>query len=281
MSSATNESKRRLGQVFLLIAAFSIVELVTAIFSNSLTLLADAGHMLLDAAALGIAWLAARLSELPATRRFTFGYHRAQVLAAFLNGLLLSLLILWIVIEGIHRLREPQAMLPLPVLVVATIGLLVNLVAFRLLGHDQSNVNVRAAALHVLGDILGSLSAIASALMVYFTGLATVDALLALVVAGILAVGTWRVISMSVGVLLESAPAGLEADTLTEALLHVRGVKEVRKLHVWALTPDHPLAIIHVRCEPGQDQSLIVQQMREALRQRFGVAYSTIEVEIE
>lgn len=277
----TATSRSRLGRAFLLIAAFSVVELVTAIFTNSLTLLADAGHMLLDTAALGLAWLAARLSELPATRRFTFGYHRAQVLAAFVNGLLLSLLILWILIEGIERLREPHAMLPLPALAVATLGLLVNLIAFWWLGHDQSNINVRAAALHVLGDILGSLAAIASALIVYFTGTVAADALLALVVAGILAVGTWRVIRMSVGVLLEAAPAGLEADTLTKALLGLQGVLDVHRLHVWELTPGRPLACIHVRCDPGQDQSAIIGRIREELRQGFGIESSTIEVNNE
>lgn len=278
VSVTTNTSRSRLGRAFLLIATFSIVELVTAIFTNSLTLLADAGHMLLDTAALGLAWLAARLSELPVTRRFTFGYHRAQVLAAFVNGLLLSLLILWILIEGIERLREPHAMLPLPALAVATLGLLVNLIAFRWLGHDRSNINVRAAALHVLGDILGSLAAIASALIVYFTGLVAADALLALIVAAILAVGTWRVIRMSVGVLLEAAPAGLEADTLKEALLGIQGVKDIHRLHIWELTPGHPLAMVYLCCEDGQDQRAIVRRVKTELRQRFGVESSAIEV---
>ena len=281
VSLATDTSRNRLGRAFLLIATFSVVELVTAIFTNSLTLLADAGHMLLDTAALGLAWMAARLSELPVTRRFTFGYHRAQVLAAFVNGLLLSLLILWILIEGIERLREPHAMLPLPALAVATLGLVVNLIVFRWLGHDRSNINVRAAALHVLGDILGSLAAITSALIVYFTGLVAADALLALVVAAILAVGTWRVIKMSVGVLLEAAPAGLESDNLKEALLGLQGVKDIHRLHVWELTPGHPLALIHLRCEDGQDQQEIVRRVKSELRQRFGVESSAIEVQDE
>ncbi len=279
MSLIANTSKSRLGRAFLLIAAFSLVELGTAIFSHSLTLLADAGHMLLDAAALGLAWLAARLSELAPTRRFTFGYHRAQVLAAFVNGLLLLLLIVWILFEGIERLRAPQAMLPLPALVIATLGLMINLVAFRWLGHDRSNINARAAALHVLGDILGSLSAITSALIVYFTGWVQADALLALLVAGILAVSTWRIIRMSVSVLLEAAPADLDAHRLEQALLSLPGVRDIHQIRVWELTPGQPLATVHLRCEPGQDQSVIVGRVSEALKRRFGVQHSTIQTE--
>lgn len=279
VSPTTNTSKSRLGRAFLLIAAFSLVELGTAIFSHSLTLLADAGHMLLDATALGLAWLAARLSELAPTRRFTFGYHRGQVLAAFVNGLLLLLLIVWILFEGIERLRAPHAMLPLPVLAIAILGLLVNLLAFHWLGHDQGNINTRAAALHVLGDILGSLSAIFSALIVYFTGWVQADALLALLVAGILAVGTWRIIKISVGVLLEAAPADLDADTVTQALLGLPGVADIHQIRVWELTPGQPLATVHLRCESGQDGSVIVRRVAEELRRRFGVASSTIQVD--
>ena len=281
MYSTTYKSRSRLGRAFVLIAAFSLVELVTAFLTNSLTLLADAGHMLLDTTALGLAWLAAKLSELPASRRFTFGYHRTQVLAAFVNGLLLSLLILWILLEGVERLLEPQAMLPLPALAVAVLGLLVNLLAFLWLGGSQDNINIRAAALHVLGDILGSLSAIASALIVYFTGWIQADALLALLVAGILAVGTWRIIKMSVGVLLEAAPASLESDALKEALLSLQGVRDIHQIHIWELTPGRRLATLHLGCDPQQDQQEIVRRVKAELGQRFAVEFSTVQVEHE
>ena len=141
---------------FLLIAAFSVVEVVGGVLSNSLTLLADAGHMVLDAGALGLAWCALRLSQRPASAWMTYGYGRAQVLAAFVNGLMLAALAVWILAEAWQRFHFPQGLLPVPALIVAVVGLAVNLIAYRWLGHGGDNINVRAAALHVLGDILGS-----------------------------------------------------------------------------------------------------------------------------
>ena len=279
MPPPPDQNQTRLGRAFLLIAAFSLVELATAIFSNSLTLLADAGHMLLDTVALGLAWLALRISHLPATSRFTFGFHRAQVLAAFVNSLLLCGLILWILFEAFERLLAPQAMLPLPALAVALLGLLVNLIAFFWLHGGQQNINVRAAALHVFGDILGSVSAIASALIVYFTGWLTADALLALVVAVILGVSTWRVMKMSVSVLLEAAPSGLEADRVKHALLAVEGVEDVGEVRVWALTPERPLATVHLTCMPGENRQGVVRQVKDELLQRFDLRLVTVQVE--
>ncbi len=278
MSLSLKQNQSRLGRVFLLIAGFSLVELATAFYSNSLTLLADAGHMLLDTAALGLAWLALKLSTLPATSRFTFGYHRTQVLAAFVNSLLLCLLILWLLIEAFARIMAPQAMLPLPVLGVALLGLIVNIIAFFWLGSGKDNINVRAAALHVLGDILGSLSAIAAALIVYFTGWLPVDALLALLVAAILSISIWRVMKTSVSVLLEAAPADIEADAVSEAIATVEGVADVQELRIWALTPEHPVATARVTCQQGGNHQRIAQQIQEALAERFQMSSVTVQV---
>ncbi len=261
-----------------MIASFSLVELATAIYSNSLTLLADAGHMLLDTVALGLAWLALKLSQLPATSRFTFGYHRTQVLAAFVNSLLLGLLVLWILIEALMRITSPQAMLPLPALAVALLGLIVNLIAFFWLNRGKENINVRAAALHVLGDILGSLAAIISALIVYFTGYLTIDALLALLVVVILSLSIWRVMKMSISVLLEAAPSGLDADTVRQVIASIDGVVEVQELRIWALTPEQPLATVRVAYRQGRDHQLIAQRIEDALAERFGVTSVTVQV---
>jgi len=272
------QHQSRLGRAFLLIASFSLVELATAIYSNSLTLLADAGHMLLDTVALGLAWLALKLSQLPATSRFTFGYHRTQVLAAFVNSLLLGLLVLWILIEALMRITSPQAMLPLPALAVALLGLIVNLIAFFWLNRGKENINVRAAALHVLGDILGSLAAIISALIVYFTGYLTIDALLALLVVVILSLSIWRVMKMSISVLLEAAPSGLDADTVRQVIASIDGVVEVQELRIWALTPEQPLATVRVAYRQGRDHQLIAQRIEDALAERFGVTSVTVQV---
>lgn len=279
MHSADHRSEKVLGRAFLLIAAFSLVEVIGAILGNSLTLLADAGHMVLDAAALGLAWLALRLSRLPANGTLTYGYHRFQVLAALLNGLLLCVLIIWILFEAIGRITNPQEMLPLPTLGIAVLGLLVNVVAYFWLGGADDNINVRAAALHVLGDILGSLSAIASALIVYFTGWLPADALLALLVASILAVGTWRVLKISVRTLLEATPPGVDQESVREALLKVAGVADIHRLHLWGLTPDQRLATLHLVVARGYEAQAVARQVKSELNMQFGACASTIQIE--
>ena len=268
-----------LGRAFLLIAGFAAVEIIGGILSNSLTLLADAGHMVLDAAALGLAWGALWLSRRPATARLTYGHHRVQVLAAFLNGLALALLVLWILKEAFERFLEPQAMAPLPALIVATIGLIVNLIAYRWLGHGKDNINVQAAALHVLGDLLGSLAAITAALTVHFTGWTRVDPLLALVIAAILTRGTWRVLKTSGHLLLQGVPNPVSTDELRTALAATPGVIDVHHLHVWGLTAEWPVATLHVRIADEADRQSVIAALKTALHEGFGVAHSTIQLE--
>ncbi|MXY04600.1 MAG: cation transporter [Gammaproteobacteria bacterium] len=268
-----------LGRAFLLIASFAVVEIIGGILSNSLTLLADAGHMVLDAAALGLAWGALWLSRRPATASLTYGHHRVQVMAAFLNGLALALLVLWILKEAFERFVEPQAMAPVPALIVATIGLIVNLIAYRWLDHGQDNINVQAAALHVLGDLLGSLAAITAALTVHFTGWTRVDPLLALVIAAILIRGTWRVLKASGHLLLQGAPNTVSTNDLRTALAATPGVIDVHDLHVWGLTAERPVATLHVRIADGADRQSVTAALKTALRERFGVAHSTIQLE--
>ncbi len=272
-------SETLLGRSFLLIAAFAVVEVGGGILSNSLTLLADAGHMTLDAGALGLAWCALRLSKRPASGRMTYGYHRVQVLAAFLNGLMLMALIVWILWEAGQRFQTPEAMAPIPALIVACIGLVVNLIAYRWLGHAEDNVNVRAAALHVLGDLLGSLAAIAAALVVYFTGWIQVDPLLALVVAAILARGTWRILKTSGHILMEGAPSHVRQQEVCDVLAALPGVADVHQVHVWGLTPDQPLVTLHVRVGGADDPQSITKRLKTALQERFGVVHSAIQLE--
>ena len=202
-----------------------------------------------------------------------------QVLAAFLNGLALALLVLWILMEAFERFLEPQAMAPLPALIVATIGLIVNLIAYRWLGHGNDNINVQAAALHVLGDLLGSLAAITAALTVHFTGWTRVDPLLALVIAAILTRGTWRVLKASGHLLLQGVPNPVSTDELRAALAATPGVIDVHHLHVWGLTAERPVATLHVRIADEADRQSVIAALKTALREGFGVAHSTIQLE--
>lgn len=269
-----------LGRAFVLIAGFMVVEVAGGFLANSLTLLADAGHMFLDASALGFSWYAVRISRRAQDERLTYGYHRWQVLAAFVNGLSLLALVVWILVEAYHRLETPKMLLPVPALVVATVGLAVNLVAFRWLHQAEDNANVRSAALHVLGDILGSISAMAAALTVMWTGWPYADPLLALVVAAILANGAWRVLSESAHILLEGVPDGIDLGSIARRLTAaVPGVNEVHHLHAWALTPERPLLTLHATVEQSVDLEQVVVEMKKVLLKEFQIDHSTIQVE--
>ena len=257
-----------------------IVEVIGGVLANSLTLLADAGHMFLDASALGFSWYATHISRRDQDERLTYGYHRFQVLAAFINGLTLLALTIWIVVEAYERLATPQTMIPLPALAVASVGLIVNLIAFRWLHQADDNANVRSAALHVLGDILGSAAAITAALTVYFTGWLYADPLLALLIAAILARGAWRVLQQSAHILLEGVPDGIELERIARTLTQkVAGVIEVHHLHAWALTAEKPLLTLHASVDQPTDLADVVVSMKQVLNEDFGIDHSTIQVE--
>ncbi len=277
---ASHATEKVLLRAFVLIAGFMLVEFVGGWLTNSLTLMADAGHMLLDATALGLAWYAARLSGRSDNHQLSYGYHRFQVLAAFVNGLTLAALVFWIVLEAIHRLGTPEPMVVLPTLVIASIGLLVNIAAYRMLHRTESNMNVRAAAIHVIGDMLGSAAAIIAATTVYFTGWLYADPLLAVIIALVLARGAWRIIRDSAHILLEGVPNGVNVRDIRDALVtSVPGVLEVHHVHAWSLTPEKPLLTLHANLAPEADVSGATSLMKKVLQDRFGINHSTIQVE--
>ena len=255
-----------------------LIEVAGAWLGNSLTLAADAGHMFLDASALALAWFAVRLSRRTHDDRLTYGYHRFQVLAAFVNALALFGLCAWILIEALGRLRSPEAIAPWTVLGVASVGLVVNLVAYRIL-RGSDNLNVKSAALHVLGDLLGSVAAIVSALAVLWFGWRYADPVLALVVVAILVRGAWRILEEAGRILLEAAPKGIDIDAVRCALTQIAGVLEVHHVHVWALTGDKPMLTLHARVAEDSDDQSTVSRVKAVLSTTFGIDHSTVQVE--
>jgi cobalt-zinc-cadmium efflux system protein len=272
--------ERLVRRAFLLIASFMVVEVVGGLMANSLTLLADAAHMFLDASALGFSWYALRLSRRGNDHNLSYGYHRYQVLATFINGLTLFGLIIWISLEAWERLQHPQVMLPIPALIVAFIGLVVNVIAFRWLHHGHDNAAVRSAALHVIGDMLGSVAAITAALTVYLTGWPYADPLLALVIVVILARGAWRLVRDSTHILLEGVPKHIDLQEICDVLTdRVSGVQEVHHLHAWALTAERPLLTLHATVDENVDLGGVVTNIKRVLIEEFGIDHSTIQVE--
>ncbi|NJN52143.1 MAG: cation diffusion facilitator family transporter [Gammaproteobacteria bacterium] len=270
-----------LGRAFVLIAAFVVVEGVGGWMANALTLLADAGHMFLDASALGLSWYAVRLSRRESDADLSYGYHRFQVLAAFVNGLLLLALCTFIAIEAVGRLQQPEPMIAGPALAIACIGLIVNLIAYRMLhSHADASINVRSATLHVMGDILGSLAAIMATGIVLATGWTYADPLLAFVVIAILLRGAIRVLREATHILAEGVPKHLDLAQIGTRLAEcVNGVQEVHHIHAWALTSDRPLLTLHARVAQMSDAVQVVAQIKHVLLRDFGIDHSTVQVE--
>jgi cobalt-zinc-cadmium efflux system protein len=277
----SGDSERRVLLALLLTGGFRVVEVIGGLAAGSLALIADAGHMLTDMLSLALAFIAFRIGRWPQDGRRTYGYHRFQVLAAFVNGLTLVVIVGWIAIEAVRRLFEPVEVLGGLMLVIAVIGLLINIAAFAILhGGDRENLNVRGAALHVLADLLGSVGAILAALVISFTGWMPVDPLLSLLVAVLILRSAWMLLRKSGHILLEGAPDWLDDGELRDALVAaVPAVRDVHHVHSWMLTMERPLITLHARVAPGVDQQEALGAIHRALADRFGIEHATVQIE--
>jgi len=264
-----------------LVGVFMLVEVAGGLLSGSLALLADAGHMLTDFAGLTVAWLGFRLARRPADRRRTYGFDRFAVLAAFVNGIALFVIAGIIVAEALHRLAEPIEVLGGMMLWVAVAGLLVNVIAFLILrGGDRGNLNLRAALLHVVGDLLGSLAAIVAAVVIIATGWMPIDPLLSCLVALIILRSAWRIVAESGHILLEGSPAGLNLQEVEQDLQQTLPfVADIHHVHAWSISEERPMVTLHARVTPGTDPAAAAQAIKQRLADRFGVGHATVEIE--
>ncbi len=280
---AHSRNETRIGWAAVLTGAFMVAEAAGGILAGSLALLADAAHMLTDAASLTLAWLAFRVARRPADWRRTYGFHRFQVLAAYSNGLALFFIALAICYEALHRLREPVEILAGPMLAVAVIGLLINVTAFFVLhGAERDNLNVKGAMLHVLSDLLGSAAAIIAALVILWTGWTPIDPLLSVLVAVLILHSAWGLVREAGHILLEAAPAGLDVRKLEADLVaQIPGVEDIHHVHAWSLTQDRPMLTLHARIADARDGTRIAAAIKAHLRAHYGVAHATVEIECE
>lgn len=279
-----SSNKRRVVIALFLTGTFMIVEVVGGVLSGSLALLADAGHMLTDTMALGLAAVAFHVSRRPADHRLTYGYQRFQILAAFVNGLCLLLIVGWILYEAIHRFLAPPEVLGETMLIVATAGLFVNLIAFLVLhGGDRENMNIRGAALHVAGDLLGSVAAIVAALVIIQTGWMPIDPILSVAVALLILRSAWMLVRRSAHVLLEGAPDWLDIAAMQDKVVgRVPAVSGIHHVHVWGLTPQDLMLTMHVRmgAQPANPTE-VIRGVKEVLQDEYGIGHSTIEIETD
>ncbi len=281
---STSDNLRRVRLALVLTGSFMVVEVVGGVLSGSLALLADAGHMLTDTMALALTAAAFHFSARPADAKRSYGYSRFQILAAFVNGLSLIVIVGWILVEAVRRFIAPIPVVGETMLVVAAAGLVVNVVAFLLLhGGDQSNLNMRGAALHVAGDLLGSVAAIVAAIVILATGWMPIDPILSVVVAILIFRSAWILVRRSVHILLEGAPEGADSSQIHQRIVaSLPGVSDVHHIHVWGLTPEHRMLTMHIVLRDDTvDGSSVVKQAKAILRDNFSIAHSTIEVETD
>lgn len=281
-SHSRSVHSKRLAFALALAVGYMLAELIGGMLSNSLALLADAGHMVSDAAALGLSlfavWIASR--ESPAQR--TFGYHRAEILAALANASLLIAVAIGITVEAYHRFRDPEEIRSATMLLVACGGLVVNLVMLSILhGGKSDNLNMRGAWLHVLSDTLGSLGVIAAALCVRFFGWLWFDPTVSLMISLLIIHSSWVLLREAVSVLMESAPSSIPVEEVRQCLLGEPSVREVHCLHVWTIATGLDSVSAHVVVEDAVVTPERLKQLREAVSSRFPVEHITLQLEPE
>jgi len=272
--------RRALAAALLIIGGFMVFEIAAGLVADSLAVLADAGHMLSDALslalALGAVWLAGR----PATTERSFGYRRAEILAALANGVLLVVIAIWIFVEAALRFADPPDVLGGWVLVVGLVGLAVNIAAAVVLRRKGSgSLNVQGALLHVVADMLGSVGVILAGAIVLATGWEAVDPLVSVLIGMLILASSWTLIRESVSILLEATPSGMSAEDVGTAIVSIPGVVEVHDLHVWTITSGFPALAAHVLVEPGADCHALRRRIEVVLRERFELDHTTLQVD--
>lgn len=272
-------SPRALGFALGLTLLFAVIEVFTGFLSNSLALISDAGHMVTDAAALGLALLAQVIAKRPPSARHSFGFVRAEALAAFVNSLAMLMLVGWIVYEAVHRLSQPEPVKGGVVLVVAAIGAAINILVAWVLSRDEQNINTRAALVNVLGDLLGSVAAIAAGAIIYWTGWVRIDPLLSIFVSLLILKSTASILRESYHFLMEGVPHQIDYLQVGEDLAGVPGVLSVHDLHVWDMSPGHPALIGHLEIRNLGEWPAVLRAVREMLLAKHGIEHVTLQPE--
>lgn len=278
--TVSSGNEKRVLFAFALTFSYMLVEAVGGWISGSLALIADAGHMLTDASALALAWSAFRLARRPPSAGRTYGFARFEALAGFVNALTLFGLTGWILWEAVQRLKAPGEILAGPMLAVAVVGLIVNLVVLRILrGADRTHVNIRGATLHVMGDLLGSVAAIAAAVVIWATGWTPIDPILSALLAALILVAAWRLLRDTLEILLEAAPAEAQPEAVKEYLLKtIEGLAALEHLHIWSLTSGKTAATLEALPASGVDPQAMTRAIKRELAERFAIGHATVEI---
>ena len=276
----SHKGERRLLAAFALTALTMLAEAAGGWLSGSLALLADAGHMLVDALALLLAWSGARIARRPADARRSFGYARMEVLAGYTNALAQFALSAWIVYEAVDRLTDPVPIHSGLMLIVAAAGLAVNVIVLRVIGgHDHDDINAAGARVHVLGDLLGSLAAVVAALLIRYFGWLAADPALSIFVALLILGSAWKLLRSSAHILLEGTPDDVESADVVAAIERETGISGIHHMHIWQLAGGRRIATLHARLNSGGDAATALAAIQNVLRERFRISHATIQIE--
>ena len=280
-----NHSERRSTQqtnllrVLLITGMFMVIEVIGGLFTGSLALLADAGHMLTDVAALGLSVFAMWMAAKPATPEKSYGYHRAEILAAVTNAVVLLLLAIWILYEAYRRMFDPPHVLGVPVLLIGLVGLAVNIASMKLLVDESvSSVNVHSAYLEVLSDAISSVGVILGGVTIWLTGWFLIDPLLSAGISVFIVWRTWALLSQAVHVLMEGVPTHLDAKEVGQAMAGVPGVKGIHDLHIWTITSGLDALSAHVVVPVGEDRDAVLGRLQSLLRDRWSIDHATLQI---
>lgn len=258
---------------------FAVVEAVGGWLSGSLALMSDAGHMVSDGFSLAVGAFAAWLARRPASAQHSFGLQRAEVIGALVNALLMMVVIIAIAIAALQRLTAPAPVAGATVMLIAFVGLLVNLLVAWVLMRGEQTINVRGTLLHVMGDLLGSVAALTAGAVIHFTGWTPVDPILSLFVAGLILVSACRLLREVLQVLMEGVPRGIDADHVSRELVMVDGVRAVHDLHIWSLSSSSYALAAHIDVHDIADWRFLQPRLQQLLRARFGITHSTLQPE--
>jgi cobalt-zinc-cadmium efflux system protein len=259
--------------------SFMIVEVVGGLWTHSLALLADAGHMFADIAALSLSYFAMWMAAKPAPAEKTFGYHRLEILAAVINAVVLLLLSIWILVEAYQRFVAPPEVVGLPMLLIGAVGLGVNIVSMKLLhAHSESSLNVESAYLEVLGDALSSLAVMLAAVVIWATNWTRIDPLISAGISVFIIWRTWRLLGQAMNVLMESAPSHLAVQEVGTAMSHVSGVLSVHDLHIWTITSGLDSLSAHVVVAPGTSRDDVLRALQLLLKTHFAIEHVTLQI---
>lgn len=261
--------------------SFAFIEAAGGWLTGSLALMGDAGHMFSDSAALGLAWLASWIARKPPTKRHSFGLARVEVIVALANGLFMLAVVGGIVIEAIHRLAHPQSVAGGEVMLIAVIGLLINVVVAWHLHRGHANINSRAALLHVMGDMLGSIAAIAAGAVIYFTAWTPIDPLLSLLISLLIVGSTFALLREALHVLMEGVPLDLDLHEIESEMRSMEGVASIHDMHIWTLSSGKIVLSAHVVLHDLQGWMPVLSAMREMLHEHHGINHVTLQPETE